>query len=628
MPRRRRSGNGRRLEREQLRDVGDALDDRLRRDPLLLVVRELGLAAAVRLLEGALDRLGQLVRVHQDGAVHVPRRAADRLQERGLAAEEPFLVGVEDRDERHLRQVEPFAKQVDADEHVVLAEPQLADDLDALERVDLGVEIARLDARLEQVVGEVLGHLLRQRRDEDALVRLLAAADLAEQVVDLVLRRPELDLGVDDPGRADQLLRDDLRVTELVRARRRRDEHHLTHLAEELVEAERAVVERGREPEAVVDERLLPRAVALVHPADLRHRLVRLVDEDDEVLGEVVDQRERVRPGRAALEDARVVLDPAREAELLQHLHVVLRALPDPVGLEHPPLGLEPRDLLLELVADLVDRALDRRLRRDVLRRRPDREVVELREHLARERVEVRDLLDLVAEHRDPVRGLRVRRLHLDDVAAHPEAAAREHRVVPDVLRVDQRPEQLVAVVLGADLEDQDALAPLLGRAEAVDARHAGDDHHVAPREERARRAEPQARDVVVLRGVLLDVEIGLRDVRLGLVVVVVGDEVLDGVLGEELPELVAELRGERLVVGDHERRALELLHDPGHRRRLPGPGRTEERLSAVPGAKRLGELRDRLRLVAGRAVGGGHAELGHSVERSNGPNACSARRR
>ena len=129
---------------------------------------------------------------------------------------------------------------------------------------------------------------------------------------------------------------------------------------------------------------------------------------------------------------------------------------------------------------------------------------------------------------------------------------------------------------------------------------------------ERARRAEPKPRDVVVLRGVLLDVEVGLRDVRLGLVVVVVGDEVLDRVLGEELPELVAELGGERLVVGDHEGRALELLHHPGHRRRLARTGRAEQRLPPVAGTERLGELCDRTRLVACRAVGGGDAQVGH----------------
>ena len=232
--------------------------------------------------------------------------------------------------------------------------------------------------------------------------------------------------------------------------------------------------------------------------------------------------------------------------------------------------------------ADLVDRALDGRLRGDVLRRRPDREVVELREHLARERVEVRHPLDLVAEERDAVRRLLVRRLHLDHVALHAEAAAAEHRVVADVLRVDQLPQQQVAVVLGADLDVDHPLAPLLRRAEAVDAGDGRDHDHVAAREERRRRGEPQPRDVVVPGRVLLDVEVGLRDVRLGLVVVVVGDEVLDGVVREELPELVAELRRERLVVGDHERRPAGLLDRPRHRRRLAGAGRADERLVAA----------------------------------------------
>ena len=129
-----------------------------------------------------------------------------------------------------------------------------------------------------------------------------------------------------------------------------------------------------------------------------------------------------------------------------------------------------------ELVPDVVDGALDRRLRRDVLRRRPDGEVVELREHLAGERIEVRHLLDLVAEERDAVRRLLVRRLHLDDVALDAEAAAPEHRVVADVLRVDELAEEQVAVVLGADLEVDHPLLPLLRRAEAVDARDRRDD--------------------------------------------------------------------------------------------------------------------------------------------------------
>src|SRR5207237_8395 len=68
--------HGRRLERQELGDVGDALLNRLRRDPVLLVVGELLGAAPIRLVERALDGLGQLVGVHQQLAVRVPLASA------------------------------------------------------------------------------------------------------------------------------------------------------------------------------------------------------------------------------------------------------------------------------------------------------------------------------------------------------------------------------------------------------------------------------------------------------------------------------------------------------------------------------------------------------------------------
>ena len=52
-------------------------------------------------------------------------------------AQEALLVGVEDGDQRDLGQVDALAQQVDADQHVVDAQAQVAQDLHALERVDL-----------------------------------------------------------------------------------------------------------------------------------------------------------------------------------------------------------------------------------------------------------------------------------------------------------------------------------------------------------------------------------------------------------------------------------------------------------------------------------------------------------
>jgi hypothetical protein len=134
--------------------------------------------------------------VHLAG--HVAGGAPDRLDEGAAGAQEALLVGVQDRHEGHLGQVEALAQQVDADEDVVLPEPQLAQQLDPAQGVDVGVQVADPDALVEQVVGEVLGHLLGQRRDEHPLVRA-ARGGSRQQVVDLALGGLEDDLGVDQP---------------------------------------------------------------------------------------------------------------------------------------------------------------------------------------------------------------------------------------------------------------------------------------------------------------------------------------------------------------------------------------------------------------------------------------------
>ena len=80
-------------------------------------------------------------------------------------------------------------------------------------RVDLEVQVARTDARLEEVVGESSAiffvSVVTRTRSASSRWRISF-----KEVVDLVARRPELDLGVDDPRRADELFGDDLGARE------------------------------------------------------------------------------------------------------------------------------------------------------------------------------------------------------------------------------------------------------------------------------------------------------------------------------------------------------------------------------------------------------------------------------
>ena len=122
---------------------------------------------------------------------------------------------------------------------------------------------------------------------------------------------------------------------------------------------------------------------------------------------------------------------------------------------------------------------------------------------------------------------------------------------------------------------------------------------HVPAREQRAGRRKPQPFDLLVDRRILLDVSVRPRDVSLGLIVIEVRDEILDGVLREELLELGVQLRGERLVVGDDERGPAEVADDVGGGERLARTGDAQEGLVAVAGLHGFGQFGDGLRLVA-----------------------------
>ena len=153
-------------------------------------------------------------------------------------------------------------------------------------------------------------------------------ADLVQQVVDLPLHRTDVEHRIEQSRWTDHLLHHHaFRQCELELARCRRHVDHARHEAHELLEHQRTIVQRTRQAEAVVDERELARAVAVVHRAHLRQRHVRLVDHHEIVVGEIIEQAGRALAGDATADMPRVVLDARAGADLGEHLEVELRAL-------------------------------------------------------------------------------------------------------------------------------------------------------------------------------------------------------------------------------------------------------------------------------------------------------------
>src|SRR6266404_2132951 len=233
-------------------DVADRFLDALRRDAVGGVVFDLLLAAAIGLGDRALHRAGDLVGVEDDAAVDVARGAADGLDQRGLAAQKTFLVGVENRDQRAFGNVEALAQQIDADEGVEGAEAQIPDDLDALDGVDVAVHVAHANALLVQIFGEVFRHAFGQHGDEAAIAFLRGGADLADEIVDLRARRANIHGRVNKSGRSDHLLDEHAAtLVQFPRARRRRHRDRLRAHHVPFLETQRAVVHAGGQAEAI-----------------------------------------------------------------------------------------------------------------------------------------------------------------------------------------------------------------------------------------------------------------------------------------------------------------------------------------------------------------------------------------
>ena len=150
----------------------------------------------------------------------------------------------------------------------------------------------------------------------------------------------------------------------------------------------------------------------------------------------------------------RVVLDTRAVAKFTHHLDVVSRALLEALRLDELVRSTQLLEAIPQFVLDEIDGREQVLARRHVVRLRVYRDARQIAQHLAGQRIEHRDLLDLVVEELD-AHGLRVgfRRENVDDIAPDPVGAAMEVDVVALVLQF-REPAQQLALIDGVSAVD------------------------------------------------------------------------------------------------------------------------------------------------------------------------------
>lgn len=222
------------------------------------------------------------------------------------------------------------------------------------------------------------------------------------------------------------------------------------------LETQRPVVQCRRQTETELHQRLLARAVALVHRADLRNGHMRLVDDQQRVRRQVVEQRRRRLAGRLAGEMPRVVFDAVAEADFGHHFQIELGALRQALRFDQFVLRIQLLQPFLQFVLDRFHRAQRALARGRVMRLGVHGVALQLAQRFAGQRIKQRQPLDVAIEQLDPQRlGVGFSWKYVQHFAAHTERAAGQLEFVAGVLQIGEMADQLTLIDVLAHRQDQ-----------------------------------------------------------------------------------------------------------------------------------------------------------------------------
>ena len=408
-----------------LDDVTHALIHRLGHDAVGFVELLLNGTATCRFVDGILHGRRYRIAVQDHLAFGISRRAADGLDQRALAAQEAFFIGIQNGYQRNLRQVQTLAQQVDAYQHLKLAQTQVTNQFHSLDGLDIMVHIPHLDAFLLQIIGQVLCHPFGQGGDQHTLVLLLPQTDLVQQIIDLPFCRPHFNFRIQQAGGADDLLHDLAGAAALVLGGGCADVNDLVGTVLELLKVQRSVIQRRGQAEAVIYQHLFSGPVTVIHRPDLGQHHVAFINEQQVVLGEIVHQSKGCAARRPARQHTGIVLDAGTKADLPHHFNVIAGALGDALGLDELAFLLKPLDGFFQFCLDIQNCLFHFISGNGIMRSRINGHMIYHPLHRAGERMDLGDPVDFIAKelHADGI-VIGVRQMDLYRITPHTEPVA------------------------------------------------------------------------------------------------------------------------------------------------------------------------------------------------------------
>ena len=142
---------------------------------------------------------------------------------------------------------------------------------------------------------------------------------------------------------------------------------------------------------------------------------------------------------------------------------------------------LKPFEPFIKLFFDADDGFFNSLARRRIVAGRENRQASWLLQNLARQRINSRESLDLIAKKLHPHRRVLPGWENIYHVAAYPESAARKINIITLILNISQQADELILHPPLADCQLNRHISIRLRRTDAVNAADARHDDNIAP---------------------------------------------------------------------------------------------------------------------------------------------------
>ena len=169
---------------------------------------------------------------------------------------------------------------------------------------------------------------------------------------------------------------------------------------------------------------------------------------------------------------------------------------------------------------------------------------------LAGQHIDLHNAVDLISEELHADRRLpTVCRKDLQDISMHPEGTTVKIHIVSCVLDINKLADHIITIPLHTRTQRHHHSQEVFRAAQAVNTGNRGNHHHIPPFHQRRCRRQTQLVNLLIDRRIFRNVSVRRRNIRLRLIVIVIGNEILDRIFREEFLHLPIKLCRERLVV-------------------------------------------------------------------------------